>query len=127
MLRPPPVTTRTDTLFPYPTLDRSNGDDIRQVRSSCTIVVHVAQHHGLCEISPDRRIRLQQVQKIPFKAAHVRHPQRHLTAGEVPNPASGAIGRELQCRRRSDGDTKGIPLLDGCQLLGYYKESLNIV
>src|SRR3546814_5949047 len=43
MIRRPPISTRTDTLFPYTTLFRSKGDDLRH-RVAPVFLLHIADH-----------------------------------------------------------------------------------
>src|SRR3546814_2193744 len=58
MIRRPPRSTRTDTLFPYTTLFRSTGshegrDDFRFQYVSTASVVADLRSEGLCTMAPD--------------------------------------------------------------------------
>src|SRR3546814_19149467 len=55
MLRRPPSSTRTDTLFPYTTLFRS-GDLV--LFETGAIILHIAEHHaGLLRADANARVR----------------------------------------------------------------------
>src|SRR3546814_17182078 len=50
MIRRPPRSTRTDTLFPYPTLFRSDGESRSGCRSDDSAHIDDIQAIGLCRI-----------------------------------------------------------------------------
>src|SRR3546814_3077413 len=58
MIRRPPRSTRTDTLFPYTTLYRSHADPAPVRRGEATSVGDHSQHRGVHRVDPggDRRV-----------------------------------------------------------------------
>src|SRR3546814_17978615 len=96
MIRRPPRSTRTDTLFPYTTLFRSGRGDRRDHRARGQSAVQRRQGRGVHPRRPQRAGRL---------ADGRRHPQGRGGGGraqrEEPDPA-GARGDEA-CPARDDG------------------------
>src|SRR3546814_14994445 len=120
MLRPPPRSTRTDTLFPYTTLFRSQagppengalriglGEDVGPVRHAEQRAVHCISaqpRHAVEEIAlqnkPLEGVRLH---PWPFKIADDRHVESvRVDRADVP-PLLTEIGRE-SCRERVGQD-----------------------
>src|SRR3546814_19664224 len=83
MMRRPPRSTRTDTLFPYPTLFRSDGTD--QSRDPALAA------------GPGRRMALHRSWKAdPERLSGILHrqvPRRVPQRAPVPPPRGGQIGR----------------------------------
>src|SRR3546814_16746602 len=50
MIRRPPRSTRTDTLFPYTTLFRSCGDDVAELEVNGTVVAVHSRHSALIQL-----------------------------------------------------------------------------
>src|SRR3546814_8395610 len=86
MIRRPPRSTRTDTLFPYTTLFRSCADRLRQ-RDAVQALrparrARAAARHGYAAAVPQRRYRLHQSRNpLHRPARHARKPR--LTHGGV--------------------------------------------
>src|SRR3546814_12513570 len=97
MLRPPPISTRTDTLFPYSTLFRSHRDQQRHLRR-IAVVVYAADPAGLgAAEAPERLEHGDQC----WKGRIVQHAQYLGDAeqGNQPPAAQFAAPRRfLRCR-----------------------------
>src|SRR3546814_5309559 len=57
MIRRPPRSTRTDTLFPYTTLFRSIHWVAAQREQQCAVVAHRSEDHEQRKYGTDRRVR----------------------------------------------------------------------
>src|SRR3546814_10847121 len=100
MIRRPPRSTRTDTLFPYTTLFRSAEAHVR----------HHLQRHAAAGSGRDRQI-LDHRQALAF-ALLDRHPDRYLPVGErefgeiLLDIADGGDADCLAERRRGDSQVR---------------------
>src|SRR3546814_17713901 len=108
MIRRPPRSTRTDTLFPYTTLFRSGGGRTRYDRSRSAAVQHGAGP-GL-----DRRARTgagdQQAPWLPAAFGQRREPQDlRLAAPAVRERRAEKGGQTGQARRADRGQETGRP------------------
>src|SRR3546814_14608745 len=89
MIRRPPGSTRTDTLFPYPTFFRSRGVGAGRLdRADRGLGVEVGEAPGFGELGPDRRLHAGDA------AAFLVDPDRHVVAAVEGAEAVGQ-GAEL--------------------------------
>src|SRR3546814_3497525 len=77
MIRRPPRSTRTDTLFPYTTLFRSR----REPRDGRTVDVDAKRHQRLATVQPRRSERL----TVPTEALDLPKPGKFGDAGINPD------------------------------------------
>src|SRR3546814_12658147 len=83
MIRRPPRSTRTDTLFPYPTLFRSDGFDPQLLRDYCDKICGVMLGEGIGEVSGEA-----------IRIAHMGHVNAPMMLGTlgVIETGLGALG-----------------------------------
>src|SRR3546814_4134485 len=104
MIRRPPRSTRTDTLFPYTTLFRSLIGDHRQ---------HDAEHALGTHPEQRAQLRLQQIaaRKLEPDAAQ---PERRIFLGREREPGRGLVGTDIERahdQRRSEEYTSELQSL----------------
>src|SRR3546814_19085341 len=103
MLRRPPRSTRTDTLFPYTTLFRSCGNlcaDVRpRPRRSGQLLDRTGEVARLDQAARDRGRLVVRRAGFPYLVATRRHAQRRR---QLPKPPSGKERRD----RKSGGEGK---------------------
>src|SRR3546814_13080514 len=111
MIRRPPRSTRTDTLFPYTTLFRSyprdpardESDPALQGRTALRRAVRRARRVRLSLYRPDARVRRPQTQRAPPGGRVVR---ARLKEGVDGAPAKGAPSAYSPTLRRNTGPLK---------------------
>src|SRR3546814_20632084 len=87
MIRRPPISTRTDTLFPYTTLFRSNTGHFA---SDIVLVVHMSMHlYRACQAKQDNGCQTVFVARYPFGTVQGRgHRLYALAIGPVAGLAN---------------------------------------
>src|SRR3546814_20267055 len=96
MIRRPPISTRTDTLFPYTTLFRSEqpdvGDELHAVEAIVVVTAHERRDEGRAGLGSEQRLRGREAERAidPRAVAGQRlagivpvDRQRHLAADIV--------------------------------------------
>src|SRR3546814_10062908 len=108
MIRRPPRSTRTDTLFPYPTLFRSHASDGRSVEP--LRARHVRGHQGAAAqgLRADRVDGKRALQRAGEDAQE--GPQEQRRAGEA-GPGSWLVRQRCHARRRSEEHTSELQSL----------------
>src|SRR3546814_2110285 len=104
MLRRPPSSTRTDTLFPYTTLFRSGGGEVHAGQA-------VARGQGaLHVVVPGFFLLAQLVQRRPV-GLHLQRPRRQAAGGGLPARVEQAEPQSLLEAGRSEEHTSELQSL----------------
>src|SRR3546814_12136513 len=100
MIRRPPRSTRTDTLFPYTTLFRSGGDQEGDVERSR----HALQGSDAVRVEPTAEVRPAQIGRTVAGAAANAQHVRKARSGQIPRqrvPVDGVVHRIARGDRKS--------------------------
>src|SRR3546814_3538977 len=105
MIRRPPISTRTDTLFPYTTLFRSSGEEPKRKRPAMRSVLHLAIGARKSSALVDRHVVARVVAGVDLPRAADLELRVFLLFEPVRDPAGGAgdgehhrehLGRDAQ-------------------------------
>src|SRR3546814_16223066 len=103
MIRRPPRSTRTDTLFPYTTLFRSS-----RLRTLCPLRAH-APAAGLARPGRGQRAIAVRAADADGRGGRARPARRSPARRRRRNRAAGAAGTGLLGAAAADGDSGGAP------------------
>src|SRR3546814_6495112 len=93
MIRRPPRSTRTDTLFPYTTLFRSPGEGVRRASEGRSVAGRA-----------DRALEDSHEHVVPKRVVAARDPGPQAMSGDADPPAGGNLEAALAAWRRDLGD-----------------------
>src|SRR3546814_8242966 len=105
MIRRPPRSTRTDTLFPYTTLFRSHAKQLEHE----LLLGKKTEHQGSapCGCSGGRRFCQRRIGRLTASAASGESPTRRGVAGAAARPQAGRVA----CPGRSEEHTSELQSL----------------